>query len=289
MRYEKAVQTSGEWEHILLLGCDSQKVGDYERSDTMIVASINGDGEARLTSIMRDIWVDIPGHGEGKINAAVVYGGPELAMRVVSECLDLPIDKYAMVNMKGMVKLIDLLGGVDLEISEIERLWINFGTDDVLRITHSRRVIRPLKHSGPVHLCGAQAVEYARDRTTGADFRRTERQRQLLKALAQKVRTKKSLPRLIHLAIRGRKWVRTNLELPEILRLAPLALRLDPDGIGSFRIPAEGTYTVNSEGIWRFETDLEKNRQLLREFLKSGGGNKAEPPLQNSREGTVIE
>ena len=277
MRSGKPTQASDEWEHILLLGCDSQNVGDYERSDTMIVASIRQDGEARLTSIMRDIWVDIPGYGKGKINAAVAYGGPELAMRVVSECLDIPIDRYVMVNMKGMMKLIDLLGGVDLEITEIERLWINFGTDDVLRITHSNRVIHPLKHSGLVHLCGAQAVEHARDRTTGADFQRTERQRRLLKAIAEKIRKKKSVPQLVSLALRGKKWVRTNLEFPEIMRLAPLALHLDPDAIGSFRIPAKGTYTVISDGIWRMETDLEKNRQLLQDFLKSGRGACNEP------------
>ena len=267
----KTSPAANEWQHFLLLGCDSQNIGDYERSDTMIVASISQGGEVRLTSIMRDIWVDIPGHGEGRINAATAYGGPELAVRVVSGYLDLPIDRYVMVNMKGMVKLIDLLGGVDMEITEVERLWINFGTDDVLRITRSRRVIRPLEHSGQVHLCGAQAVEHARNRVAGADYMRTERQRQLLKAIAQKIRKKKkSVPWLFSLALRGRRWVKTNMGLPEMLRLAPLALRLDPDAIGSFRIPAEGTYRVISDGIWHFETDLEKNRELLREFLKSG-------------------
>ena len=273
MKSEKTAQATNEWEHILLLGCDSRKAGEYERSDCMIVLSINQDGEVRLTSIMRDIWVEIPGHGEGKINAAVVYGGPELAMRVVSDRFDLQIDKYVMVNMKGMVNIIDLLGGVDLELTEDESLFINYDIQIVQRISQPERVIPPLKYYGQVHLCGVQAVTHMRNRFDGGgDFMRTARHRQLLIAIAKKIRTKKSFLWLFGVALRGKKWVRTNLNLPELGRIALLALRQDPNAIRGFRIPAEGTYTINDDGIWRFETDFEKNSQLLRAFLKSGRG-----------------
>lgn len=269
MRSEKIKQTSAGWKHILLLGCDSQIVEEYERSDAILVLSINRDGAVRLTSIMRDIWVNLPGFGEGKINAAVWYGGPELAMRVVSEYFGFQIDKYAMVNMKGMVNIIDLLGGIDVEITEEERVFINHCAVDVQRIIRDERVIQPLEHTGLVHLCGAQAVGHMRNRTNGADYMRTARQRQVLKAIAKKIRTKKNLPQLFRLAIEGIKLPRTNLNLMDLAQIFLLALRQNPGAINCFRIPAEGTYTVVNDGIWHFETDFEKNRQLLTRFFEN--------------------
>lgn len=272
METEKTAKTSKRWKHILLLGCDSQIVGEYERSDSMMVLSLSRAGEVRLTSIMRDIWVDLPGFGEGKINAAVWYGGPELAMRVVSAYFDLPIDKYAMVNMEGMVSVIDLLGGIDMEITEEERVFINHCAVDVQRIIRSERAIPPLEHAGSVHLCGAQAVGHMRNRCNGADYARTARQRQVLKAVAKKVRTKMSLPQLFRLTQHSGKWIRTNVNLMEFVLISLPALRQDPDAIGEFRIPAEGTYTEIRDRTWHFGTDFEKNRQLLREFLENGCG-----------------
>ena len=272
MKTQKTTQVSNGWKHILLMGCDSRKPGGYERSDSMIVLSIGQRSEVRLTSIMRDIWVELPGHGEGRINAASSYGGPELAMQVVSRYFDLQIEKYVMANIKGMVNVIDLLGGIDLEITELERLYLNSCTARTQWESYSDRVIPPLEHSGLVHLCGDQAVEHTRNRFVGdGDYARTTRQRQVLKAIVKKIRTKKNPLWLFGIARRGRKWVQTNLNPLELGRIALLALRQNPDAIGSFRIPAEGTYTVNNVGSWHFETDFEKNRQLLREFLKNGG------------------
>ena len=271
MKAKKAAQISKGWKHILLLGCDSRKPGGYERSDSMIVLSLGQRGEVRLTSNMRDIWVDLPGHGEGRINAATTYGGAELAMRIVSRYFDLQIDKYVMVNIKSMVNIIDLLGGIDLEITELERLYLNTCTARTQWESQSGRVIPPLEHSGLVHLCGDQAVEHTRNRFDGGgDYARTARQRQVLKAIAKKIRTKKNPLWLLGMARRGRKWVQTNLNPLEVGRIALLALRQDPNAIGCFRIPAEGTYTINDAGSWHFETDFEKNRQLLQEFLKNG-------------------
>lgn len=270
MRSKKTAQTAEGWKHILLLGCDSQNVGEYERSDAMLVLSVKRGRAVRLTSIMRDIWVSLPGFKEGKINAAVCYGGPELTMRVIREYFNLPIEKYVMVNMKGMVSIIDLIGGIDAEITEAERVFINHNTVDVQRIIRSGSMILPLEHTGPVHLCGVQAVAHTRNRTDGTDFMRTVRQRQVLKAITEKIRTQKSIPRLFRLAVIGKKHLKMNLNLMDLAKLALFALRQNPDTIYSFRVPAEGTYTVINDGIWRFETDFEKNRLLLQAFLKAG-------------------
>ena len=107
------------WEHILLLGCDSQIIGEYERADSIIIASFNyTKSVVKLTSVMRDIWLDIPGCGEGKINSVVVRGGPRLAMQVIGRAFGLSIRYYAMINMEGLVKVFDALGGIDICIDD---------------------------------------------------------------------------------------------------------------------------------------------------------------------------
>jgi len=116
---ETAVE--GEWWNVLLLGGDSRDMTDYGRTDCNIILSVNREtGEAKMTSIMRDTWVKIPGKGNNKINAANVFGGPELAVQAVNETFDMDIQHYVLINMADMAEIVDLFGGVDVEVSSSE-------------------------------------------------------------------------------------------------------------------------------------------------------------------------
>ena len=108
------------WWNILLLGGDSRSTDSYDRTDSMIILSVNRKtGEIKMTSIMRDTWVSIPGHkGMAKINAANVYGGPERAVQTVNSSFGTDIEDYVLINMAGMIKVIDAMGGIDLEVTE---------------------------------------------------------------------------------------------------------------------------------------------------------------------------
>lgn len=259
-----------KWKHMLVMGCDSQEPGEYERSDALMIVSLNkSKGLIRITSLMRDLWVDIPGYRVAKINAATDKGGPGLAMETVNRLLDLNITRYVMLNFDGVVKVLDLAGGVDIDISEEERVFINHCSVDVLRILRSDQKIEPLETSGKVHLCGVQATAHMRNRHDGADYERTRRQRTVLIALFKKVKANMSFMNILRLLPAGLKSVRTNLSLPEIIGLWSMARNIDAGTITTFRIPAEGTYTEINGKVWRFETDFDANKRMFYEFIES--------------------
>ncbi len=252
---------------ILLLGCNTWKDGAYDLSDAILAASVEkGTGKLRLASILRDIHVDIPGHGRKKINAALPLGGPELALRVLNGSFGLAFRYYAVVDMLGLVRIIDLLGGIDIEITEVERVFLNCWVRDLARQFGDGVIPPRIEKAGMVHMDGRMALSHARNRTIGTDFARSDRQRAVLRAMAKKIREETGLRRLRLLA-EIRRIVRTNLPLPRAAALALAMLRARGGEILSFRVPVENTYRVSREGEWHFEIDTEANAKALRQFL----------------------
>ena len=138
---------SKSWLNILLLGTDSRGTTKYLRTDTMVILSVNeGTGAVKLTSLMRDIWVEIPEYGGQKLNAACVYGGPELTVKMINEYFGLNIRDYALVNMKCLVEIVDSLGGIQLDVSPAEAEAIN----KLIATTEGRLTTRtPLRRPCP--------------------------------------------------------------------------------------------------------------------------------------------
>lgn len=258
-----------EWQHFLLLGCDAREEGRYDRSDTMIVLSFNlGTREIKIASILRDIWMELPGHGEGKINAAVVYGGPECAVDAVEKLLDIQISKYVLVNMRGMIGIIDMLGGLDVTISEEEMKYINEKLPETLEDVGSDEVIEPLTQAGTVHLNGAQVLCHIRNRKIGDDYARTERQRNVLMLMIEKATKDIKLDTLLGMIQEGLNYIETNMNLVEIAAFGKMALESGIGDIQMFRIPVEGSYQdATKDGTSCFTIDGEKNVKAYHEFL----------------------
>lgn len=265
--YEK-----NKWEHILLLGCDSQVPGEYERSDVMMILSINKEKNlVRLTSLLRDLWVGIPGLGTAKINAATSAGGPELAVKTVNQLLDLNITRYVMLNFSAAVKIINLMGGIDLDITENERLHINIWTMDTMRILETDKYVHipPLENAGTVHLRGEQVIAHMRNRyDSDGDYGRTGRQRTVMIKLLDKFKNEMSYVKKIKAILTGLKCARTNLTIRELCGLWRISREMDMRDITTFRIPADGTYTEINEEVWHFETDFATNKYMFYEFLE---------------------
>ena len=258
-----------EWQHFLLLGCDAREEGRYDRSDTMIVLSINfGTKEIKIASILRDIWTELPGHGEGKINAAVVFGGPECAMAAVEELLDIQISKYVLINMRGMINIIDMLGGLDVTISEAEMKYINEKLVETLEDVGSDAVIEPLTEAGTVHLNGAQVLCHIRNRKIGDDYGRTERQRNVLVLMIEKATKEMKLDTLLAMIQEGLNYIETNMNLVEIAAFGKMTFESGISDIQMFRIPVEGSYQdATKDGTACFTIDGEKNVKAYHEFL----------------------
>lgn len=261
-----ADEGSDDWFNILLLGTDVRDTSGYGRTDSMILLSVNtATKEAKLTSFMRDLWLTIPGRdGKAKLNAACVYGGPSLVMKTIGEHFGVDIDSYALVNLSCMADIIDILGGLRLDVSESEREALNKGLFDL----SSKSGMEKLQHSGKqILLNGNQAVAYSRIRAIDSDYHRTERQREVLTAMAKRLQEENGttlltvIPTLL-------KYVETDMDFTQLMTLAYVGLQMDMDAIRQYRIPVDGTYESGTyDGVWCIKANLDENAKLLKNFL----------------------
>ncbi len=184
--------------NILLIGIDGRSKEmekGTQHGDVQIIVSINKDeGTIKLTSVLRDLYVTIPGYkSKNRINVAYSRGGGQLAMRTMNNLLELNIEHYVVINFYGLASIIDSLGGIDIELTKQEAAAINTyinknlkkGGYDSQGKDYDRQALE--KKDGVQHLDGIQAVMYARLRSIDNDFKRSERQRHLLELLLAKV------------------------------------------------------------------------------------------------------
>lgn len=234
--------------NILLLGTDVLN-HDTQRSDAMIIATI-GYKTLKLTSILRDTIVDIPGHGSGRLNSAYAYGGPELVMKTLNSNFKLNIMHYITVDFVALVKIVDAIGGVEIDISEAEMQHIN---NNVLL---SRKVFLPLgytateltEHGEDIHLNGLRALAYARIRKIDSDFMRTSRQRTLLKAMLMKIRDNLWNPVMLYnLGEALLSSLKTNMSAVHLISLGEKALFAED--IKQMRLPADNTFHDNGSTL----------------------------------------
>lgn len=218
--------------NILLLGIDFLKEGQ-QRSDSMMVASF-GYNSLRLTSIMRDTMVTIPGQpGLHKINSAFSYGGAEMAMRVVNETFGLNITNYICIDFSSMVDLVDAIGGIDIEVEAGELQQLNsiaYNTyKKIIAVNPDKyahyAASQPYTQAGELHLNGLFATGYARIRQIDSDYMRASRQRRVLSAVLKQVRERIWDPNMYAGLYNVLKdSVSTNLSWVELISLGEKAL-----------------------------------------------------------------
>ena len=244
--------------NILLIGQDRREGEATARSDTMILCTYHRKtGDVTMTSFLRDLYVPIPGHHSNRINAAYSEGGTALLDQTLRENFDLHIDGNIEVDFSQFSQIIDLLGGVSMELREDEAAEINKETGSSLT-------------AGLQTLNGQQALTYARIRKLDADgdFSRTSRQRKLMNALMSSYRNikwKDLLPLIDELL----PLISTDMNYGKLVLLAMEILpKLSDTQITSQRIPADGTFTDEKiDGMLVLSADLDANRELLRKTL----------------------
>lgn len=184
--------------NILLVGIDGRtedmdSKNSTQHGDVQIIVSLNKEtGSIKLTSVMRDLYVEIPGYkSKQRANVAYSRGGGELAMATINKLLELNIQHYVAINFYGLASIIDSLGGLDIELTKAEASAINaYLKKNPPKYDNQDKDYKriPLeKKAGVQHLDGIQAVMYARLRSVDNDFKRTERQRHLLDLMLKKV------------------------------------------------------------------------------------------------------
>lgn len=271
------------YKNVALFGIDAMdQAFDYNtRSDTIMIISINNDsGAIRMVSVYRDTYLNIiKPNGEnfyGKVNAAYSVGGPQSAVSTLNTNLDLNIDDYIVVNFDGLAEIIDLMDGVEINISEKERQCINELGLYTFGSTYSI-----LEDSGLVHLDGRQATTYCRIRdivfidAEGNEFRddfgRTARQRYVMQELVEKAKAlgisaQLSLAKqVLNLNTEEKTFVKTSLEYDEIMDFVPVVIDYNIEASIGFPFTkrgamVEGASIVVAEG-------LDCNVSVLHEFL----------------------
>ncbi len=243
--------------NILLIGQDRRGSQGRSLSDAMILCTLNRETEVlTMTSFLRDSYVRIPGKGNNKLNAAYPMGGMALLDATLTENFGITVDGNVEVDFSQFERIIDLLGGVEITLTDQE-------------VRHLRHEYGFELKEGRNRLTGAEALGYARIRKLGTDFARTDRQRAVLTALIEQFRSA-NLRQLHKAAKEILGLITTDLSNAQILgyamELAPLLKELE---IRSQRIPAEGTYSFGDAGKITscIFLDFEANRKLLRRTI----------------------
>lgn len=228
--------TPPKWEgkervNILLLGGDSRglEANEIPRSDSIMIASLDPvTKKSYLFSILRDTYVKIPNNGMDRINTAIATGGPELAMKTVSNLMGIPIQYYVYTDFKGFIALVDAIEGIDLEV-EKDMKYSDSADGHQYDINLKK---------GYQHLDGKTALQYVRFRHDAtSDFTRTERQRKFMKAVAEKLQSTTSLLKLPKILNSIDPYIETNLSVTQMLKLASLGYEVKTDGMVSQQIP----------------------------------------------------
>ena len=252
--------------NVLVIGTDTRDPDEERgRSDSMILVSLNSKThQIYMTSFMRDAYVDIPGQGSAKLNAAYSYGGPELLMDTIEENFDVHIDDYVMITFAVCAAMIDAVGGVELEISDREAEAVNeILISEVNEIMGDDREDDLLDGGGKLKLDGKQALSYSRIRYVGnADFERTERQRMVMEQVMGKI---KSNPfRLFPVCMGALPKMTTNMSVLSLYGYAVTTpLKLATYDMAQQRVPADGTYQgadIGGESVLQVDFDAAKQQ-----------------------------
>lgn len=179
--------------NVALFGLDSREgdLGEGNRSDTIMIASLNkATKEVKLVSVYRDTLLQLEDGSYNKANAAYAFGGPEGAISLLNQNLDMNIEKYVAVNFNALVDVIDAVGGMELELTEEEVVHMNNYCVETSEVTGADYTKVEPEVAGTYQLNGVQSVAYARIRyTAGGDFARAERQQLVLNKIAEKAQT----------------------------------------------------------------------------------------------------
>ncbi len=258
-------------ENILLIGLDGTNDKLPKRSDTMIILTIDKLNKSlKLTSLARDTLVKIPGRGEEKLTHAYAYGQEELLMQTINENFDLDIKDYAVVNFKSFIDIVDIIGGVDINVNEKEIHHLNEVIKECYGVNHEdTKNIEYITSSGNHNLNGYQALAYARIRKLDTIYKRDERQRLILTNIAHKL-SDVSISKYPQIAKSILRHIKVNIAFNKIIDLAFIAHELASYDISQLEFPIseyreEGR--IGEKGTYVVKWDKNKNIELLHQFI----------------------
>jgi LCP family protein required for cell wall assembly len=247
--------------NILLVGQDTRS-DERDNSDTMIVLSINKNtNQITMISLMRDIYLPIPDYKDNKLNSTYLMGGFDLLDATIEQNFDIAIDYNVEVGFTGFKDIIEILGGIDMELNQEEADYIN------------KKVSNSELTEGINHLNGSQALCFARTRYVGKDdFERTERQRRVMEQIYEDLKGA-SIFKLLEVYDSIADDIVTDMDNNQILSIAYAAYTMNKDSLNSYRIPLDGTWHTESKIGKVVDAlvidDWDTNLRMIQEYLYS--------------------
>ena len=260
---EDGLLTAKDKSTIMIMGVDARE-DDVGRSDTLMIAAVDPKrNQASLLSVPRDTRVKIPSHGWDKINAAYAYGsakkgilgGEKLAQRTVEDFLGVNIDHYVVIDTHAFQKIIDAIGGIDIDVEK--RMYYEDPWDDDGGLVID---LRP----GKQHMDGKTAVTYVRFRDEEGDIGRIRRQQKFMKACMDKITSPAIIPKLPSVIKEVLGSVKTDLSMRQLLEFAGTLKESQKNGLKTDMVPGRPLYI---SGISYWIPDVEKLRTTLASTL----------------------
>ena len=248
--------------NILLVGQDRRPGEGRQRSDSMMMITVNTvQNTITLTSFMRDQYVQIPGYKNNKLNAAYAFGGFNLLNATLKQNFGVYVDYNFEVDFDGFIDIINMLGGVEINLTKEEADYINY---------HHGLKLSP----GIQFLGGYEALQYSRIRAIDSDYRRAERQRTVLLSILNRYKSK-SVDEMLVILKQMLPMITTDMTNDQILSLAGQLLPMVATAkINTLRIPVEGTFQHGDvqvrEGLknwFQYNIDFDTNRAVLQELF----------------------
>lgn len=251
--------------NIALFGLDAPN-GEVGRSDADLILTIDKKHhKLKLTSIMRDSYVDVKDHGMTKLTHAYAYGGPELAINTINTNFDLAIDKFITVNFTSLPKVIDKLGGVDINLTEGDLKYMN---GYIKNLDNINKTDSPdVTSTGMHHLDGTQALAYCRIRYDGGDQRRTQRQRTVLQAVFKKMKDTPvtQYPSILNELL---PLVTTNISANEFISLGKDIVDTGATQFEDLKVPCDKHEDGKMiKGVYYMTYDLKAETKELHKFI----------------------
>ena len=254
--------------NIAILGVDESSE-DSGRSDAIMIGTLDPvHNKLKITSIMRDTYVNIPGYGNDKINHAYAYGGAELTIKTLNQNFGLNITDYVKVNFDELIEIVDALNGIDMDLSQEEFHGLTEHLKSAYNLIESNPKAVKLNSNGTYHLDGFQALGYCRIRNTShSDFDRSGRHRKILNEMFNKISTA-GPKELVSISKELLPYVETSLSNKEILALAVNVLSIDTATIEQERFPRD-EYCNDAEinGTYYLWYDADYTEEQMFEYI----------------------
>lgn len=239
--------------NILLIGVDGDYIDKGNRSDAMMILTIDEvNNDIRMTSLARDTYVNIDGYSTEKLTHAYAYEGPNLLINTISNNFNIDIDRYVAVSFESFEKIIDLLGGVEIDVSNKEVSQI-----------------KGVEKSGKQNLNGSQALDYSRIRYIDSAYERDNRQRTVIEALYNKFRNDTD-GKFLEIANELLRYTKTNISPIEIISIANTVTKINDSSIEQIEFPfeeARNGHIISDEKGWVIEWDKDYNNEKLNKFI----------------------